>query len=147
MSLWQKWGLAPSFEVPVPSFATGSMNRGTNAMPRVTINGQTVEAPQGQTILEAARQVGIRIPTLCYHKDLSVAGSCRLCLVEVERMPAVVPACATRVIDGMVVHAETPPLVQSRRFVLELLLRHYVDDGYAAGDHDETEFLHWVKHY
>src|ERR1700730_17856027 len=108
-------------------------------MPKASINGQKMEVAPGRTILETAWDAGITIPTLCYHRDLSVAGSCRLCLVEIERLPAVVPACATRVIAGMVVHTETPALVQSRRFVLELLLRHYADDGYAEGDRDETE--------
>ena len=90
-------------------------------MPTVTINGQTVEAAAGQSILGAARAAGITIPTLCYHKDLSVAGSCRLCLVEVEGGHPV-PACATPVAEGLVVRTETPELARDRRFVLELLL-------------------------
>jgi formate dehydrogenase alpha subunit len=115
-------------------------------MPTVIIDGRTVEARAGQTVLEVARAAGITVPTLCYHPDLSVVGSCRLCLVEVEGLRAPVPACATPAGDGMVIRTETPALARSRRFVLELLLRHYSDAGYAAADRDETEFLHWVQH-
>jgi formate dehydrogenase alpha subunit len=116
-------------------------------MPRMTINGRTVEAREGQTVMEAARDASITIPTLCYHRDLSVDGSCRLCVVEVEGLRGQAVACALPVSEGMVVHTETPALVESRRFVLEMLLHHYADAGYAAGDRDETEFQHWVRHY
>jgi formate dehydrogenase alpha subunit len=116
-------------------------------MPKVIIDGRTVEVAAHRTVLEAARVAGVTIPSLCYHPDLSVAGSCRLCLVEVEHMPGQKAACALPVQEGMVVRTETPALAESRRFVLELLLRRYADAGYAAGDRDETEFQHWVRHY
>jgi formate dehydrogenase alpha subunit len=116
-------------------------------MPRLTIDGRALDVPKGLSVLEAARNAGIVIPTLCYHKDLSVAGTCRLCLVEVEQIPRQVAACALPVMEGMVVHTETPAVIKSRRFVLELLLRHYADAGYASSDRDETEFQHWVNHY
>jgi formate dehydrogenase major subunit/formate dehydrogenase alpha subunit len=116
-------------------------------MPRVTIDGRAVDVPAGCTVLEAARDAGITIPTLCYHKDLSVDGSCRLCVVEVEGLRGQVAACALPVSEGMAVRTETPALAESRRFVLQMLLHHYADAGYAAGDRDETEFEHWVRHY
>jgi formate dehydrogenase alpha subunit len=116
-------------------------------MPRLIIDGRTVDVPSGQTVLEAARTAGIIIPSLCYHPDLSVDGSCRLCLVEVEQMPGQVAACALPVSEGLVVRTETPALAESRRFVLEMLLRRYADAGYAAGDRHETEFQHWVRRY
>jgi formate dehydrogenase alpha subunit len=116
-------------------------------MPSLTIDGQSLEVAAGLTILQAARAAGITIPTLCYHQDLSVDGSCRLCVVEVEREHGQVAACATPVTDGMIVHTETPALTESRRFVLEMLLRQYHDAGYAAGDREETEFEHWVRRY
>jgi formate dehydrogenase alpha subunit len=116
-------------------------------MGKLTINDRIVEARKGQTILEAARLAGIMIPTLCYHKDLSIAGSCRLCLVEIEQLRAPAPACATPVVEGMIVRTETPALIQSRRLVLEMLLRHYADARDVARDRGDTEFLHWVKHY
>jgi formate dehydrogenase alpha subunit len=116
-------------------------------MPRVTIDGRTVDVPAAHTILEAARDVGITIPALCYHKDLSVSGSCRLCLVEVENLPGQVAACTLPVSEGMVVRTETPALAESRRFVLEMLLHRYADAGYTAGGGGETEFEHWVRRY
>jgi formate dehydrogenase alpha subunit len=124
-----------------------SRSGATEVMPSLTIDGRTVEARRGLTVLEAAQEVGVTIPTLCHHKDLSVVGSCRLCLVEIEGQHAAVPACTTNTTGGMVVHTETPALARSRRFVLELLLRHYIDSDYAVGDRDETEFLRWVKRY
>jgi formate dehydrogenase alpha subunit len=116
-------------------------------MLKMSINGVAVEAQADQTILQAARDAGITVPTLCSHPDLSVAGSCRLCLVEVDGVKPAVPACAHPVREGMVVRTETPALVQSRRLVLNMLLRHFKDTGQAAGDRDETEFEHWVKHF
>jgi formate dehydrogenase alpha subunit len=116
-------------------------------MPKVTIDGRTVDVQAGRSVLEAARDAGITIPTLCYHRDLSVDGSCRLCMVEVENMPGQAAACTLPVSEGMVVRTETPALVESRRFVLEMLLRRYADAGYAAGDRAETEFEHWLRRY
>jgi formate dehydrogenase alpha subunit len=116
-------------------------------MPKMTINGQSVAAREGQTVLEAAQDAGITIPTLCYHRDLSVDGSCRLCVVEIDNLRGQSAACAMPVSEGMVVRTDTPALAASRRFVLEMLLRRYADAGYAAGDRCETEFQHWVRHY
>ena len=113
----------------------------------LTINGQRITARDGQTVLEAAREASIVIPTLCWHPDLSVDGSCRLCVVEVDGMSSLPAACSLPASDGMVVQTETPALIESRRFVLELLLRHYADAGYAARDRDETEFERWIRHY
>ena len=116
-------------------------------MAQLTINGRSITARERQTILEAARSAGIAIPTLCWHPDLSVDGSCRLCVVEVDGMRSPPAACSTPASDGMIVRTETPALIESRRFVLEMLLRHYVDAGYAASDRDETEFEHWLRYY
>lgn len=116
-------------------------------MIKLTINDQPLEAREGQTVLEAAREHGIVIPTLCYHKDLSPVGSCRLCMVEVEKMRGQTAACTLPVSEGMVVRTETPSIVQSRQMVLSLLLQDYVDAGYAANDHHQTEFMHWVNYY
>src|SRR5713226_7483077 len=114
-------------------------------MPTVTINGQKLEAASGHTVLEAARQANIVIPTLCHHPDLSVDGSCRLCLVEVEGQSAQMAACTLPVSEGMVVQTETPTLAESRKFVLEMLLRRYADSSSSTSD--ETEFMHWVRRY
>lgn len=116
-------------------------------MVQLTIDGRSVTSGDGETILEAARGAGIIIPTLCWHPDLSVDGSCRLCVVEIEGVRAPAAACSTPAGDGMVVRTETPALADSRRFVLEMLLSHYVDAGYAARDRRETEFEHWLRRY
>jgi formate dehydrogenase alpha subunit len=114
---------------------------------QITINDQTIQAQKGQTVLEAASDNGIVIPTLCYHKDLSPVGSCRLCVVEVEGSPREVASCTLEVSENMVVHTESPALTNSRQKVLELLLYHYHDAGYAAQDRHQTEFMRWVKQY
>jgi formate dehydrogenase alpha subunit len=116
-------------------------------MPTVTINDKKLQVAAGCTVLEAARQAGIVIPTLCYHRDLSVDGSCRLCLVEVEGQSGQFAACTLPASEGMVVHTETPALVESRRFVLEMLLRRYADSDHKGENRDETEFMHWVRLY
>ena len=118
----------------------------------LTINGQNLEAQEGSTVLQVAERAGIIIPTLCYHKDLSPYGGCRLCLVEVQssRLPST--SCNLLVSQGMVVQTESPALTQSRRSVLEMLLRNFYDGGYkhsngtAALDED-TQFSYWVRAY
>src|SRR5260370_39945017 len=94
-------------------------------MPRVTIDGRELEVPPGLTVLEAARQAGILIPTLCYHPDLSADGSCRLWLVEIESQPGQFAACTLPASEEMVVRTETSEMAGSRRFVLVLLLGRY----------------------
>lgn len=116
-------------------------------MIRLTIDGQWVEAKEGVTVLRAAQEAGINIPTLCDHPRLAPYGGCRLCMVEVEGTPKPQTSCTLQAVDGMVVRTDTPELIRSRKFVLELLLSTYFDEGYAAGDREETEFLHWVRHY
>ena len=97
-------------------------------MPKVTINGREVEVEAGTTIMNAAGQIGIVIPRYCYHPDLSVAGNCRICLVEVEGMPKLVTSCSTVVNDGMVVRTDTPQVKTAVTAVLEfLLLNHPID--------------------
>lgn len=91
-------------------------------MVHITINGREFEVEEGLTVLQAARQAGIHIPTLCHHPALSEIGACRICLVEVEGQKALQPACTFPVKDGMVVHTESPKAVASRRFVIDLLL-------------------------
>ena len=88
----------------------------------LTIDGQQVKANEGATVLEAARQTGIYIPTLCYHPTLTPSGSCRLCIVEIEGMRGFVTACTTPIAEGMVVKTNTPQLQELRRSILELIL-------------------------
>jgi len=87
----------------------------------ITINGVTGSVPPRSTVLEAARLLGVDIPTLCDHPELKPIGACRICLVEVEKQRTLQPACTFPVSEGMVVHTESPAAVDSRRFVLQLL--------------------------
>jgi len=94
----------------------------------LTIDGQTVQVTKGTFILDAAKSIGIRIPHYCYHPGLSVVGSCRMCLVEVEKIPKLQPSCATPATEGMIVRTQTPQTLSNRRSVLEfLLLNHPLD--------------------
>ncbi len=91
-------------------------------MPTLTINDRTIQAPAGQTILEAARAAGVRVPTLCHIKELLPSGACRICVVEVKGRPALVPSCAYPVEEGMVVSTQTPRVINARRSIIQLLL-------------------------
>ena len=97
-------------------------------MPTLTIDGTEVEVEPGLTVLQACEQVGIEIPRFCYHERLSIAGNCRMCLVEMERAPKPVASCAMPVADGMVIHTNTPGVQKARRGVMEfLLINHPLD--------------------
>ena len=113
-------------------------------MVTLTINGKSISTQEGNSVLEAAKEHGVVIPTLCYHKDLSPVGSCRLCLVEIEGWSGQVAACTLPVSEGISVLTETPGLKSARKMTLELLLQNYYD---AGEDRIETEFMHWVDHY
>ncbi len=91
-------------------------------MVSLMIEGRSVSVPEGTTILEAAKTVGILIPHYCYHPGLPVAGVCRMCLVEVEKAPKLAPSCATTVADGQVVHVHSEKSLDARKGVLEMLL-------------------------
>jgi len=91
-------------------------------MVSLTIEGRPVSVPEGTTLLEAAKTVGILIPHYCYHPGLPVAGVCRMCLVEVEKAPKLAPSCATTVVEGQVVHVHSEKSLDARKGVLEMLL-------------------------
>ncbi|MDD2201594.1 MAG: NADH-dependent [FeFe] hydrogenase, group A6 [Firmicutes bacterium] len=94
----------------------------------LTIDGKSVCASLGMTILDAARTVGIRIPTLCWHEDLGKPSVCRVCVVEIEGQNTLQPACSYPVSQGMVVRTNTPKVRKARRMAVELLLAHHPDD-------------------
>ncbi|MCP3978170.1 MAG: molybdopterin-dependent oxidoreductase [bacterium] len=97
-------------------------------MPKVTIDGHEIEVPEGQTILQAAMSVGREIPHYCYHPGLSIAGNCRMCLVEVEKAPKLVIGCQTPVTDGMVVNTKNDRVKEAQTSVMEfLLINHPLD--------------------
>jgi NADH-quinone oxidoreductase subunit G len=97
-------------------------------MPKVTIDGREIEVEAGLTILQAAERLGIEIPRFCYHDRLSIAGNCRMCLVEVERAPKPIASCAWPVSDGMVVRTRSEIATKARNGVMEfLLINHPLD--------------------
>lgn len=97
-------------------------------MPKLTIDGVEVEVDAGVTILQAAEQAGAEIPRFCYHDRLSIAGNCRMCLVDVEKSPKPVASCAMPVGEGMVVHTKSERAVKARNGVMEfLLINHPLD--------------------
>lgn len=115
-------------------------------MTKLTINGIEIEVDRKWTILQAAQHAGITIPTLCYHKDLSPTGACRMCLVNVKGAKGLVTACTTPVSEGMEVETENDTLTSSRRSVLKLLLSVYHDNGYKP-DESDNELYKWARHY
>ncbi|MDT8262374.1 NADH-quinone oxidoreductase subunit NuoG, partial [Roseomonas sp. DSM 102946] len=95
---------------------------------KVTVDGQQVEVPAGATALQACEAAGKEIPRFCYHERLSIAGNCRMCLVEVEKSPKPQASCAFPVMDGMVIKTDSPVVRQARRSVMEfLLINHPLD--------------------
>ncbi len=97
-------------------------------MPKITIDGNEYEAQAGQTIIQVALEHGMDIPHFCWHPALTVAGNCRMCLVEVEKMPKLQIACATPIAEGMVVKSLSEPATKGREDIMEfLLINHPLD--------------------
>jgi NADH-quinone oxidoreductase subunit G len=97
-------------------------------MPRITVDGKSVECKDRQMILQACLDAGKPLPHYCYHPGLSIPASCRICLVEVEGLPKLVPSCQTPVRDGMVVHSTSPKAIANQKMVMEyLLINHPLD--------------------
>ncbi len=94
----------------------------------LTIDGRPVTAEKGKTVLQAAIESGIKIPYYCYHPGLGIDGSCRVCIVKIEKMPKLQTSCSTSVAEGMVVSTQTPDVVEARASVFEfLLINHPLD--------------------
>ncbi|OYY20989.1 MAG: NADH-quinone oxidoreductase subunit G [Polynucleobacter sp. 24-46-87] len=97
-------------------------------MVEIELDGKAVEVPQGSMVMHAANKLGTYIPHFCYHKKLSIAANCRMCLVEVEKAPKPLPACATPVTQGMKVFTHSAKAVEAQRSVMEfLLINHPLD--------------------
>jgi predicted molibdopterin-dependent oxidoreductase YjgC len=105
----------------------------------LTIDGQTVKADEKMTILEAARAARIRIPTLCWDEDLEPYGGCRLCIVKVEGLRGMPPACTTQVGNGMVVTTEDEEILTTRRMVVRLLLADHPSDCLSCAKNLDCE--------
>jgi iron-only hydrogenase group A len=102
------------------------------ALVRVTIDGVEVKVPLGTTILEAAKKVSIRIPTLCYHEDLCMAGMCRICSVEIDGMRTLQASCAFPITAPMNIKTYTPKVRNARRHILDLLLTNHYGECYTC---------------
>ena len=97
-------------------------------MPKLTIDGKEIEVPAGTNLIEAARLAGIEVPHYCYHPGLSVAGQCRLCMVDIEKAPKPTIACNTQATDGMVVLTQTDRVRETRQSIMEFhLVNHPLD--------------------
>jgi NADH-quinone oxidoreductase subunit G len=112
-------------------------------MPKITINDQVYDVPAGRTIIQVADDAGVEIPRYCYHPDIGIEGSCRMCLVEVEKLPKLVPSCATPVTEGMVVRTSTPRVEQAVRYAMEFLLLHHPIDCPVCDQSGEC----WLQDY
>lgn len=97
-------------------------------MVELTIDGIKLEAPEGSMVIQAAHEAGVYVPHFCYHKKLSIAANCRMCLVDVEKAPKPLPACATPVTNGMIVHTRSEKAIAAQKDVMEfLLINHPLD--------------------
>lgn len=97
-------------------------------MVELTIDGIKVDAPEGSMVIQAAHDAGVYVPHFCYHKKLSIAANCRMCLVDVEKAPKPLPACATPVTNGMVVRTRSEKAIAAQKSVMEfLLINHPLD--------------------
>ena len=97
-------------------------------MVNLKIDDKDVCVPKGTTILEAAKQAGIDIPTLCFLKEINEMGDCRMCIVEVEGRRGFATSCIQKVEEGMVVHTNTQSVIDSRRMTLDLILSNHAKD-------------------
>ncbi len=97
-------------------------------MIKIKIDGKEVSVPEGTTIMEASEKIGIQIPRLCYHPDLSLQGSCRVCIVEVKGFDFYMTSCSTKVWEGMEIKTNSPEIRQARRDIVELLLDNHPQD-------------------
>ena len=118
-------------------------------MPALQIDGHKISIEAGRTILDAARQAGIEIPTLCWYPTLSIVGNCRICLVSVEGQPKLIPACATKVADGLVVTTRSHAAVENRHGVLKLLAERYPAEHLRNGGRAQprNEFERYLVEY
>src|SRR5436309_14136338 len=96
---------------------------------KLTIDGQEVQAAPGTLVIDAAKAAGIEVPAFCYYEGLSLQAACRMCLVEVEKMPKLMTACTLPVAEGMIVGTDTPQVAQASKYTLEFLLTNHPLDG------------------
>src|SRR5271168_5141374 len=114
---------------------------------KLTIDGQAVTAPPGTLVIDAAKTVGIEIPAFCYYEGLSLQAACRMCLVEVEKMPKLMASCTLPVAEGMVVKTETAQVRIARKYTLEFLLSNHPLDCPVCDKGGECELQDMVFRY
>jgi NADH-quinone oxidoreductase subunit G len=111
------------------------------------INDRDVQVPAGTTVIEATRLIGTEVPSFCYYPGLSLQGACRMCLVEVEKMPKMQTACTQVVAEGMVVRTNTEQVRQARKYMLEFLLTNHPLDCPVCDKGGECELQDMVFSY
>jgi len=116
-------------------------------MVNIEINGEAVKARRGDMLIEAADSAGVSIPRFCYHKKLSIAASCRMCLVEVDKVPKPLPACATPVTEGMKVFTSSPKAIEAQQGVMEFLLVNHPLDCPICDQGGECELQEYSVGY
>ncbi len=118
-----------------------------NPMPTLTIDGKEIEVPAGTTVIQAAEKLGIFVPRYCYHPGLSIAGNCRICLVEIEKAPKLQIACNTPVAEGMVVRTNTQKVAEGQQSVLEFLLINHPLDCPVCDQSGECDLQNFYMQY
>ena len=117
------------------------------SLSRLTIDGREITVSEGTTVIQAAEQLGIFIPRYCYHPGLSIAGNCRICLVDVERSPKLEIACNLAVSEGMVVHTQSDEAEDGRRAVLEFLLANHPLDCPVCDQSGECDLQNFYMNF
>jgi NADH-quinone oxidoreductase subunit G len=114
---------------------------------KLTIDGREVQAAPGTLVIDAAKAAGIEVPAFCYYEGLTLQAACRMCLVEVEKMPKLMTACTLPVAEGMVVRTETPQVATARKYTLEFLLTNHPLDCPVCDKGGECELQDMVFRY
>jgi len=114
---------------------------------KLTIDGREITAAPGTLVIDAAKTAGIEIPAFCYYEGLSLAAACRMCLVEVEKMPKMMTACTLPVAEGMIVRTDTPQVRNARKYTLEFLLTNHPLDCPVCDKGGECELQDMVFRY
>ncbi len=129
-----------SVKLPVNTEAIG-------ALIKVTIDDKEIRVPMGTTILEAAKKLGLNIPTLCYHEDLCISGVCRICVVEIEGYRTLQASCAFTITQPITVHTHTRKVRQARRHILDLLLSNHYGECYTCVRNNNCELQKLANEY
>jgi len=117
------------------------------ALVQVTVDGESIKVPIGTTILDAAKKINVKIPTLCYHEDLCLAGLCRICSVEVEGMRTLQTACTYPITQPITVHTHTRKVRQVRRHILDLILSNHYGECYTCRRNGKCELQALAQEY